>query len=676
VDSSTQEEPPEKKAVREAARKQVEEDLAFYTDKFEKHANEAIESLNAKVDQIAAVAMKKHKPIAEKQMKKLDQTISTEMRGLKATIMNLAKYYKPGNSEEETGSKKLEAFNKLFEATSSVGKLIKDTAQDLRWESQRFLATIFDEVAAEADTRIEKLDALIDSGIQELGMKWAWQVDGATYKDWARYQDLKKEFSGIKTKIVQAAEKNKRLNEITLWAEGDAWEGGANARAKEAAGELMRIKRVAKKKIELNDYSEDFSDKYLNQVSKEAEERVTPGETPAPKKPAGILMAEAQAVLGEQHVMAGDEGVWKDTLPEKLKDSVQDINGAVSKAVSEAMYGTKTEHPAGESITPVASDLYNSAWTAASSALYGTPEPGYMGIATDRYSAAIAAASSVIYGIPQPLPESTVSQADKAVESVRVYAEEKVEAEANAVKESADAIASVIKGNAEAASRSVTSMMTPPPAVENILNSANYKLQEIVEVASEKIYSRESGTFENGEAYDSAASQVPEVVYGHGTGSFEAASRIISEVAKSASAEITIAVYGTPRNPFGKASSVIAGDLDAATSVIAENIEATASIVGENIKAAKAAVSEVLNGREEGKYYASVVESAEAKLQRWVESANARLTEMHEESRKAAGEKLEGMVEGLKGAGEEVGEAASKAAEKVKEKSEEMRDEL
>jgi len=711
-----QEETPERKAAREAARKQIEEDLAFYTDKFGKHANEAIESLNAKVDQIVAVAMKEQKPIVEEQMKRLDKTISNEMRGLKATIMNLAKYYKPGNTEEEAGSKRLETFDKLFEATSSVGKLIKDTVQDMRWESQRFLATIFDEVAAEADTRIEKLDSLIDSGIQELGMKWAWEVDGVAYKNWARYQDLKKEFSGIKTKIIQAAEKNKRLNEITNWAEGDAWESGANARAKEVAGELARIKRIAKKKIELNDCSEDFSDKYLNPGFKGAKEeanKAAPEETPATKKLPGIVMAEAQRVLGDQRVMAGDEEAWRDTLAEKLKGAVEELKGNAkdavdhaSKAVSEAIYGTKTEQPVGESITAVASDLYKSAWTAASSALYGTPEPGYMGIATDKYSAAVAAASSVIYGTPtpatesiasvisekvhdiadkvnsaekvtsekiygtpQPLSESIVSLAGEAVESVKAYAEEKVDAGANGFKGKAKIATSVVKEISEAASSNAACMMTPPPAVENILNAANFRLQEIVEAASEKIYGREKGTFEKatsavGEAYDSVASKASD------------AASMISEVSKSASAEISIAVYGTPKSPFGKATSFIPESVDAATSIIQEEVEAATNIIEQNYVAAKAAVSEALYGREEEKYYVSIVESAGARLQSTVESASARLSEIYEEGRKAGEEKLEEIVEGVKEAVEEVGEAANRAAEKVKDKYEAVGDEL
>ena len=436
-------------------------------------------------------------------MKKLDKTISNEMRVLKATIMNLAKYYKPGNTEEETKNKKLEAFDKLFGATSTVGKLIKDTAQDMRWESQRFLATIFDEVAAEADTRIEKLDSLIDSGIQELGMKWAWKVDGVTYKDWDRYQDLKKEFSGIQTKIVQAAEKNKRLVEITNWAEGDAWEGGANTRAKEVAEELARIKRIAKKKIELNDYSEDFSDKYLNQESKDA------------------------------------------------KDSVE-----------------------------------------------------------------------------------------------------------------------ALKENAKAAPSKVASMMAPPPAVENILNSASYRLQEIVEIASEKVYGREKGTFEEvtsvvGEAYGSAASKVSEAVYRQEVSALDSAASMISEVAKSASSEISIAVNGIrKRLP------------EEATSVIAEDVEAATSITWENLEAANTAVSGALYGKEEEKYYTSIVESAGARLQSAVESARAKLSEIYEEGRKAGGEKLDEMVRGVKEVVGEVGEAANRAGEEVKEKYEGVKDEL
>jgi len=833
-DPSTLEESPERKSAREAARKQIEEDLAFYQDKFDKHANEAIESLNAKVDQIATVAMEERRPNIEERMRKLDKMIENEMRTLKATIMNLAKYYKPGSSEEETKKNKLKSFDKLFEATSKVGKLTKDTVQEMRWDAQKFLATIFDEVAAEADTHIEKIDSIIDSGIQELGMKWAWEQEGVTHKDWARYQDLKKEFSGSKTKVVQAAEKNKKLTEITNWAEGDAWEGGAYARAKEVTDELGRLKRIAKKKIELNDYSDDFSDKYLSIDQNEA---ATPS-----KRSSGSLFAAAHAIAGDQHVVVEDEDALRDSLTEKVKESVDDIKEGVknaadhaSKAVSEAIYGTKTTQPVGESITSVAGDLYSSAWSAASSALYGTPEPGYMGIATDKYSAAVEAASKVIYGTPtpvslyeqayskyqeavkqagdkyqqvlhdanvaingepqpahesiisaagekynfalkaaqekytsvldsastaiygtpqpahesllsaanekysaavfaaqdnysklisrastavigtptpateiiasaisekvheiadkassaekiasgkiygtpQPLSESIVSRAGEAVDSAKVYAGEQVEAVGQAV----ESAASVVLENAEAASSKVVSMMTPPPAVENILNSANDKFQEIVDIASERIYGREKGTMEKatsavGEAYDAASSRVSVAVYGKETGAFESALNMISDAAKSASAEISIAVYGTPKTPFEKATSVIAENVDAATKVVAENVEAATSIIGENLQAAKSAAAEALYGREEEKYYSSLVESAAVKLQNAAESASAKLSLLYEESKKAGGKKVDEMKVAAAEVSEAVSEAASSVVEKVKETYEQVKDEL
>lgn len=846
AESSSQEDTAESKAAREAARKQIEEDLAFYTKKFEKHANEAIDSLHAKVDQIVIAAINKRKPTVEQQMKKLDKTIENELRALKATIINLAKFHKPGSSEEEATTNKLDSFNKLFEATSSVGKLIKDTVQDMRWDSQKFLAEVFDEVAAEADIRVEKVDSIIDSGIQELGMKWAWEQDGVTFKDWARYQDLKKEFSAIKTQVVQAAEKNQKLIEITKWAESEAWEGGVNARAKEVTDELGRLKRIAKKKIELNDYSEDFSDKYLT-VEEASDSEVPPKEAAEPARNSmGIVFAEAHVIAGEQRFEIDDEDLMKDSLTERLKDSIDDLKDNIkdsvdhaSKAVSEAIYGTKTEKQMGESITSVAGELYSSAWSAASSALYGTPEPGYMGIATDKYSAAVAAASSIlystptpvpfheqayakyhtavkhaadkyqqvlhdanvaingepqpahesiisaagekyssalkvaqekytsvldsastaiygtpqpahesilsvanekytaavfaaqdnysklvsrastvvigtptpvtesiasaisekvheiadkvssaekiasekVYGTPQPLSESIVSRAAEAAESAKAYAGEKVEAAGEAAEsikvyagEKVEQVASVVSENAEAASSKVVSMMTPPPVVENILSSANERLQEIVDIASERIYGREKGTFEKatsavGDAYDSASSRVSEAVYGKETGAFESAVNMISEAAKSASAEISIAVYGTPKSPLEKATSIIAENVDTATSVVQENYEA-----------AKSAVVEAIYGKEEEKYYASIVESAGTSLQRAVESANAKLVEIYEASKTMVPERVEEMMEDVKAAAEGVSEAlsdaASSAAEKVKEGYEKVRDEL
>lgn len=452
-------------------------------------------------------------------MKKLDIMINHELRSLKSTIINLAKNYKPGDSEEERNRNKLKAFDKLFQATSTVGKLVKETVQEMRWDSQKFLARVFDEVAAEADIRIEKVDSFIESGIQELGMKWAWEVDGMTYKDWARYQDLKNEFSGIKLKVIQAAERNKKLTEIANWVEGEAWEGGANLRAKEVANELGRLRQIAMKKIELNDYSEDFSNKYLT------------------------AEFEQHATIQVGNNMLEGTGV------EKSKDSLDKLQDTIK----------------------------------------GT------------------------------------------MEFVKANAEEQVEE-----------LVSAAQGGYEAVSSAATSMLTPPPGVENILTSASQMLEGIVEAMRENIYGREEDIIEGESsavdgAYGAAANEVSKVIYGRETGALDSALSMVSRVAQSASAEISIAIYGTSKSPAEKATSVIARHAQVAT-----------RILGEQHQKAKSAVVEAFHGKEEEEYYARLFKSAQTKLVIAVENAHAKLEGIYERSKTAVPESVGKMAEGAK----------------------------
>ena len=484
--------------MREAARKQIEDDLATYTEKFEKHAVEAIESLNMHVDEIATVAMELKKPEVESQLTRLDQLIGNELQDLKATIINLAKSHQPGVTEEEKQKNKLETFDQLFMATKKVTTLVKEAVQNMRWDSQRFLASVYDEVAAAADTHIEKVDNLIDSGIQELGMKWAWQNDGVTYKDWARYQELKKEFSGIRAKVIKAAERNQRLQEVTNWAEGDSWEAGAYNMAKAATAELARLKRVGKKKIERNDYSGDFSDICLTQQASEED------------TPVMGLQENVEAVVGE----ANSGGIPQEVLQEVDQgvDSEM-VQEGVLEAKSDAVEGDtqfesgKTEGTA-EAVVPAQSEqeqvpIHQEA--AEPIALVpieeadvqlpdeAAAEPFHFRPSEGAYVHHPEGAAEPI--APVPAEEAYVQPLEGAAEDVTSVPT----AEEHSSQEVGEAEASAIPGTDKAASSTQVAepLPIPLPEVEEIVNWANEELSRIMDNALPLISSHEPGVLED-----------------------------------------------------------------------------------------------------------------------------------------------------------------------------------
>src|SRR5690606_22146826 len=104
-----------------------------------------------------------------------------------------------------------------------------------------------------------------------------------------------------------------------------------------------------------------------------------------------------------------------------LVEKAQAALDEISRAVSEAIYGTATATDKAAQHTSVASDKYRQAMEAASKALYGTQQHATESTANgvaQKYRNAVAAASAAIYGThtpttdsSKPIHESIISQA-------------------------------------------------------------------------------------------------------------------------------------------------------------------------------------------------------------------------------------------------------------------------
>ncbi|KEF52083.1 uncharacterized protein A1O9_11709 [Exophiala aquamarina CBS 119918] len=139
--------------------------------------------------------------------------------------------------------------------------------------------------------------------------------------------------------------------------------------------------------------------------------------------------AMAQEVKGSNAILDdvfdNDEG---GTFSEQLQQVVNEAGDSyaeVTRAVSEALYGTKQGTV--QSMTSVASEQYASALSAASSVLYGAPRsPGESIVdgASHTYEQAVQAASSVIFGTPAPATESVLQQASSLYSDAISRAEE------------------------------------------------------------------------------------------------------------------------------------------------------------------------------------------------------------------------------------------------------------
>lgn len=256
-----------KKLTPEEAAVIIDEDLASWAGKFKDSQAQIIDDLNVGINKISKEAKDKKASYVEKEIAALEKLVDVEFKNIKKTAIEIAS----GLSLESSVEEKQAALDSLFATTRDAGINIRDTAQEQRLESQKYLASVYDDVAEAADGFLEAFDSMLDLSMQELGMKWAW-MDHVSYKAWARYHEMKDSFEDLKRVIITAAQSNQELIDITRWVEND-WEGKVTDIAKDAAEELQRLKRVSKKKIDLADSSDDFSNVVLSVVAKKTEQQ-------------------------------------------------------------------------------------------------------------------------------------------------------------------------------------------------------------------------------------------------------------------------------------------------------------------------------------------------------------------------------------------------------------------
>jgi hypothetical protein len=105
--------------------------------------------------------------------------------------------------------------------------------------------------------------------------------------------------------------------------------------------------------------------------------------------------ADAAYVEGKQIILEGeiDEDTWAEQIS-SMYDSAGEKAAELSRAISEALLKPTSTQGSVESMTSLASEQYAKALSAASSALYGTPQPfteSLSSAASDKYSQAVTA---------------------------------------------------------------------------------------------------------------------------------------------------------------------------------------------------------------------------------------------------------------------------------------------
>lgn len=316
----------------------------------------------------------------------------------------------------------------------------------------------------------------------------------------------------------------------------------------------------------------------------------------------------------------------------------------------------------------------------ASEQVYGAPTPWAESVYSQAgaYGAQATEAAAVQYAAIQSLvSELVVGKEPDFTESVMNRFSSAYYTGYPAVASSASSYANEAY---QSASSVVSSVFTPPAALEDILGSASDQINAAVDAVSIQLYGTEKNGYEKateaaGSAYSSASSKASEAIYGTQPGYAEAAQNSLADVASSAQNALSVAIYGTPTGAVegatAAAASVYSSVSAAVSSAAEENLAAAgdraaavSSAVGDGYAAAASRVSEAVYGPQQG-----ALESATSRLQEVVESARARLRDYAVAAGDGANERLEQ-------AKSAVDEMASSLSEKTAQATAKAKDEL
>jgi len=326
---------------------------------------------------------------------------------------------------------------------------------------------------------------------------------------------------------------------------------------------------------------------------------------------------------------------------------------SAASQVSSAVIGTET--PWTESVASQASVNWDAIIAKASNQVYGQPTPWAQSVysqagaygaqataaAAQQYADVSALISELVVGKEPDFTDSVLNRfasaystgLPAAVSSAQSYASEGYEAASSYAGGSYEVVSEYAADAYASASSVVSSIFTPPAAIETILSQASSQLDAAVESASIAVYGTPKGAAEQASssvasAYSSIQAQISEKVYGtqQVQDSFTAA-------AASAQAAISQAIFGTPTAADYIASATSsAGNIYSSISAAAsENAEYVYSAASDNASKVASAASSAIYGPEQG-----ALESANSRIALAVEAANLRISELYASASKGS----------------------------------------
>ena len=492
-----------------AAREQIASDLHTWQQKFAVAADKGSEDLADRVHEIVEGLMSsgidgEGKRLATALNKISDLEIANAKSSINAAVSQIP---------DSASSSDIEKAEKtILDAIRASGLAIRNRANAVRQWYNKFEAEINQRATAAADSTLEVLDSIRDLGLQEIGMRWAW-MEGVTYKDWAKYHQLKKQFEEWRSEVRDVALKHQILDEAKKAAENvveDSMELAAGM-----AKELARLKDVGKWKVAARDTSDNFDTRAM---------------------PAAVVSAASEVAenvqTASQKILGTSQGTVE-SIVSQVSDAAEFILSKVTNAEKEAsstILGDTSKGPA-----EMASSSINSAASVISeSASLATNALGESAASVrDSLTSAISEASSIHPSFTPGTAESSsllassvADTASSSVSSVESAASKKIFAGAMAEKASSTGpIFDDIIDHSEGSKYS--------EKMQSVINEAGDRYADVTKAVSEALFGTSQGTLESvtslaSEQYSSALAAASSILYGSAPGTGESIASVAS----------------------------------------------------------------------------------------------------------------------------------------------------
>ncbi|KAM3430859.1 hypothetical protein MY4824_007432 [Beauveria thailandica] len=236
-------------------REMVTSDLESWQEKFAAQAEQGAAEIEDSVDEIARRMIDQEANVGVSLIQQLEEVITTEITNLKNEINALVSQHLQGTE--------IDAVGETIQAVRAAGVAIKSKAQAIRSWREQYDEDLHGTVLSTSDVHFAILDETRTLALQQIGMKWAW-TDGITYKDWAKYHELKSTFKDWTEELKQLI-----VTHPTLLEAQDAVvqiEDRGMTIAAAAAKELASLKEVVQWKMDAEDVSDEFDAARLKEI--------------------------------------------------------------------------------------------------------------------------------------------------------------------------------------------------------------------------------------------------------------------------------------------------------------------------------------------------------------------------------------------------------------------------